>query len=293
MMPLPSPKQTWVHAVDNKQMLLEALYNDAITAIETDILMGRCAVLTPDSNQPTPTNDNDRVMIPIMAHPPNRTSDLIMTDFLGLVSSAYMEDYDDNALGGNKIIRKIIKLDFKEIATVEPTLKALVALQAKTTESSIVFLNADILPCPGNRGNVTTIDSTEFMETSLKYICKCRDTTRMAFSLGFKTNWTDPNDGYTMEDLRAMSDLISHYHQLVELKIGVVMALNARQLAKSLSSSSSSSLDEMLRQFPQLQILAWTGKGEPAIPKSILQEIQDHFDELQMVHRIGYDCHVS
>ena len=54
--------------------------------------------------------------IPIMAHPPELESDLTMQDFLMKAS---------NSKDSNKKILKHIKLDFKEMDTVEPTIAAI------------------------------------------------------------------------------------------------------------------------------------------------------------------------
>ena len=320
MTALPPPNQTWVHAVDNKRMLLEALHNDSITAIETDVLMGH--------TEGTTTTTTDK--IPIMAHPPNTQSDLPMTEFVHLIYSHQSNnDNNNNSPSSHGNIRKtgdlllldpqpqglhdmpsitsssnrvtnnkIVKLDFKEMAAVEPTLKAFVdasnVAPSTDTTASVIFLNADILPGPGHRDpNDLQMNATEFIETCLPYMEEYRqDTTttarrQMAFSLGFKTDCSDLGDGYTMDDFTAMANLISQY-RLVERRMGIVLALNARQLAKSLFS-----VDNIMLQFPHLQILAWTGKGEPPIPEASIEQIRHHFESLQMTHRIGYDCQVS
>ena len=67
--------------------------------IEADVSMG------------TLTIGNDSSVIPIMAHPPHKTSDLSLEQFLTTI------------LKSGK--RKGIKLDFKDIAIVEPALAML------------------------------------------------------------------------------------------------------------------------------------------------------------------------
>jgi Uncharacterized conserved protein (DUF2181) len=261
---LPPPQQTWVHAVDNRRTLLEALQDDAITAIETDLLMGH------SSSIDTPDHSNHK--IPIMAHPPSTTSDLPMVDFWKLV-------------GSNSTVQKVIKLDFKDPETVQPTLQAIADLKLQTTGHAVIFLNADVLPGPGQRQEgVVTIQAKPFLETCLQY--QKQSTARMALSLGYKTQWTDVV-GYTPDDVQAMAELIQDY-QLVEQEIGVVLALNARLLAKSLNH-----WQVLLKKYPSIQILAWTGKGEPSISQALVGLIQYHFRENGMAERIGYDCQVS
>ncbi|CAB9496986.1 Protein FAM151A [Seminavis robusta] len=287
---LPSPQQAWVHAVDSRRSLMAALQDDTITAIETDLLMGRCTI----ESQSTIRRGVDSVQqqhqqdIPIMAHPPNTESDLSMLDFLQMVSRSNPQDQTGN--DDNNTITKVIKLDFKQMETVEPTLKALVDNDAnnnkfKTTDASAILLNADILPGPGRRQpGIVTMHASTFLETCIQYITtQQQPSVRFAFSLGFKTDFTDTT-GYTTEDVQAMTDIIRQY-KLVD-RWGVVLALNARLLEKSLSN-----FDSILEAFPSLQILVWTGKGEPPIPQSLLVIIQNYYQD-DMSHRIGYDCQV-
>jgi Uncharacterized conserved protein (DUF2181) len=260
--------QTWAHAVDSRQGLLDALQSDTITAIETDLIMGFTNGATDGQEK-----------VPIMAHPPNTHSDLSMEAFIDIMRA--------NAHRSNKVI----KLDFKEQETVEPTLTALVKAQLPTT----IFLNADILPGPGRREpGAVTIDAPFFLKTCQKFIQHHQQqsssgatTTRFAFSLGFKTMFADIT-GYTAEDVEAMTFLMDHY-QLFQTDgdVGVVLALNARLLEKSLTQ-----FDSILPRYPKLQLLVWTGKGEPPVPHSLIQSLQDHFEKTGMRQRIGYDCQV-
>jgi Uncharacterized conserved protein (DUF2181) len=266
-----------------------------------------------------------------MAHPPNMYSDLSMEDLIEILvmnaNSRQQEQSsnsaDSNTFGtgsstrittaaNNKHNNKVIKLDFKEQETIEPTLKALVHAQQLPTTT--IFLNADILPGPGRREpGVVTIDAAYFLETCQNYIQQHHQqqhhqqpqqsashkststTTRFAFSLGFKTMFSDVV-GYTTDDVNAMTLLIDHY-DLFQQKtsdsgsggevVDVVLALNARLLEKKVTQ-----FDSMLAKYPKLQLLVWTGKGEPPIPQSIRQSIQDHFETTGMTQRIGYDCQV-
>ena len=87
---LPSPlHQTWIHAVDNQQTWYDALYDDTITAIETDLVMGtttveatattatatKKTVTTTTTTTSSQTHQNVVAIEPIMAHPPCTTSD--------------------------------------------------------------------------------------------------------------------------------------------------------------------------------------------------------------------------
>lgn len=292
MSSLLSPTQTWAHAVDNRNALQRALNDDGITAIETDLVMGQSIGSTPTTER-----------IPIMAHPPNTESDLSMTDFLSIISKPTVSSTTNTtsiSIDTERITYKSIKLDFKEMDTVEPTLKKIKEMKIATDENAVFFLNADILPGPGHReAKDVAFEPGTFLETCLKYMLPQQEqqqqsssppttstTTRFAFSLGFKADCTD-KIGYTKEDLHTMSNLITEY-KLIERGVGIVLAINARQLAKSMPS-----FDAIMAEFPQLQILVWTGKGEPPIPRASIQTIEDHFEQLNMTNRIGYDCQVS
>lgn len=315
---LPSPKHlSWIHAVDNRTTLRRALQDDTITAIETDLVMGTCTF----SQQPNKDDDDDSPQaaaagsVPIMAHPPSTTSDLSMVDFLQIL----ILELEKHATP----FHKVIKLDFKDYATVEPTMKAIVEqhrfndddnddndedehrLSQRRTHSQFseifYFLNADILPGPGRREkDCVSIPPDFFLETCLQHIQQKQKleastsssplaaNVRFGFSLGFKTDFKDAA-GYTHEDVRSMADLLRHYErQLQDQHVGVVLALNARLLQRSLST-----FHDILTSFPSTQILAWTGKGEPSIPQALVNDIRDYYSNKGWSHRIGFDCQVQ
>jgi len=225
-----------------------------------------------------------------------------------------MTDFLDNIVENEetKTVNKVIKLDFKELEPVEATLQAIVNKQLQTSSEGAFVLNADILPGPGHDEKSVSIPAELFLETCLRYIRQSQDqhhqqtnngrnqAPRFAFSLGFRAHCSDPH-GYTASHVQSMSDLITRY-QLQSTKddpasdnnnhnngnIGVILALNARQLAKSLDQ-----FDGIMDLFPDLQILAWVGKGEPGIQRESIQSIETHFRKLGMSNRIGFDCRVS
>ena len=106
----------WSHATNSKVLLEQAL-NDSTMMIEADVSLGRGNV-------------------PIMAHPPADTSDLSLQQFLDEVLKS--------TESGKK---KGIKLDFKFLGVVEPSLQLLNGLREKLKMP--LWLNADILQGPG------------------------------------------------------------------------------------------------------------------------------------------------
>ena len=73
------------------------------------------------------------------------------------------------------------------------------------------------------------------------------------------------------------------------------MALNARQHAKKLDLVSSNFKKDGIwahTTAAQLQILAWTGRSEPPLPRSMADRIKAHFRERNLLDRIGFDVRV-
>ena len=78
-----------------------------------------------------------------MAHPPNRISNLSMRHFFELiVQEQAASKADDNT--------KVIKLDFKEWETLEPTLEEISRRWQNSECKLTIIINADILPGPGH-----------------------------------------------------------------------------------------------------------------------------------------------
>ena len=112
-------KVSWSHATNSRAKLDKALA-DSTMMIEADVSLGA---------------ENE----PIMAHPPANTSDLSLEQFLESVLASTQS--------GEK---KGIKLDFKFLGVVEPSLVMLDKLRDKLNIP--VWLNADILKGPGGGG---------------------------------------------------------------------------------------------------------------------------------------------
>jgi hypothetical protein len=129
----------------------QATEDPEITAIECDVMMGHWDADSMDSREP------------ILAHPPHRESDLKVAVFLSLVTLA-----DD---GGNRSLQKHIKLDFKEMDAVQPTLDLISQSNITNPLGKVITLNADILPGPGRRSD-QSMAAASFLETCLDYIKK-------------------------------------------------------------------------------------------------------------------------
>jgi len=258
---------TWAHATNSLNEFEEAVSSSSVSAIECDIIM---------SNNHPPE--------PILAHPPCRESDLAVRRMLRLIMAPQKDEKNN--------LRKHLKLDFKEIEALEPTLDLILNSAFTNTLRKDIILNADILSGPGiDLNDHSIVPPSAFIETCLDYIQRLRAKNPeilFGFSLGFKCDWQSM-EGYLSTQVSQMSDLVGCY-QLASSNSGikVILALNARQLGKSLLV-----FDEFLRDYPKSTILAWTGSGEPPIPKREVRKISDYYESKMMRDKIEFDCCVD
>ena len=115
----PNPRQTWVHSCCSVEKLKRALADPNVTAIEADIVMSSGA------------GGKHAAGVPVMAHPPRKSSDLVFSQFMDLVVA-------DGS--------RHIKLDFKESAAVEPCLALLAARAPELLENGQVDAPSIWLP---------------------------------------------------------------------------------------------------------------------------------------------------
>ena len=331
---LPDPAALhWAHSVCTKAQLEAALLDTTITAIETDIIMGHKVVPSAavvaladeivEIEQQKKTQDYQNNTRPIMGHPPMTTSDLTFDDFIEhcitddnqtkliKILKLNFQDFESTE---TKLQHKHLKLDFKDLDTIEPVLATLLIVLRKiecntTTSSSstdhnnntntnnhkILYLNADILPGPGCRTNQqqrVAIPAEDFLDRCLQFtelLPQIELRQRIVLSLGYKC---DPRAfvGYTPADVEAMHDLIQQYDLMNPTRLGgIVLALNARVLVKN-----PQVFDGLLQAYPTttFQLLIWTGTGEPQISQSKITKLQHHFKDLGCLHRVGFDCQV-
>ncbi|GFH47536.1 hypothetical protein CTEN210_04011 [Chaetoceros tenuissimus] len=267
-----SPKQTWSHSTCTKEDLLKALHNKEVTAIESDIVMG--TVILEDEN----SNKNSKQEIEaIMAHPPCDQSDLSFQEFAKLSMNEQQKKYG----------YKHIKLDFKEIKTLDPVFENIdgILSTGKTLFDKTIYLNADILKGPGKRECNLKMEPEIFSEKCIGFISRNEQYRKQCvFSLGWSV---DPRSmyGYTSSDVDAM------IHILEEKKlfnIGVVLAVNARVLAKD-----PTVFRDVLLKYKELQLLIWTGTGEPPISQMQIDYIVRYFRAIGCYDQIGLDCQIA
>ncbi|KAJ0059330.1 hypothetical protein NL108_015508 [Boleophthalmus pectinirostris] len=125
---------TWFHRANGKEELNQALASDAMV-LEADVTLHGYGTA-------------DQKPIPIMAHPPNVTSDITLDQWLDAVLES----------------RKGIKLDFKSLASVGLSLDLLLQKDSSRGIDRPVWLNADILKDPLVPGFIPIVNGTQFLE---------------------------------------------------------------------------------------------------------------------------------
>jgi len=130
-------KIKWGHGINSQAQLKNSLEGKDMM-IEADVSSG--------------TIKGDDNVIPIMAHPPSKTSDLSLEQFLDCIL-----DYH---------IPKGIKLDFKNIEVVESALK-IIQLKMNKIKGPL-WLNSDIIAGPVN-ATTQPVDAKQFLNLTQTY----------------------------------------------------------------------------------------------------------------------------
>ncbi|XP_063819980.1 protein FAM151B isoform X2 [Pseudophryne corroboree] len=221
----------WDHAVNSQEKLREALQSD-VHMIEADVLLRGSA---------------DRE--PIMAHPPETDSDITLKDWLAAVSAS----------------NKGIKLDFKSLDAVSPSMKILDTMKNKIEQP--VWINADILAGPG--GIAKAVDAGEFMQMVTSSFPD------VTLSLGWTTGWHPQknNKGYSWEMVQEMEKICKTLSQPVTFPVRAALV---RQ--------SWPQLQWLLQTSDRYSLTVWTGKDD-IYPVGDLLYIREHSEK----HRIFYD----
>lgn len=138
---------------------------------------------------------------PIMAHPPQNNSDLTLQEFLDRL----------------KPTRKGIKLDFKFIMAVGPSMRVLKSVYKSTDKP--LWLNADILKGPGSDSTSNPpVDADSFINI-------CTNTYPNAtLSLGWTTKWYEgiSSDGYTQDMMKAMERICRNTTQIITFPVRAI-----------------------------------------------------------------------
>ncbi|XP_069348279.1 protein FAM151B isoform X1 [Eulemur rufifrons] len=225
----------WYHAANHKAQMNEALKSTA-HMIEADVLL---------------PNDGSEHGQPIMAHPPETNSDNTLQEWLAEVMKS----------------NKGIKLDFKSLAAVEPSMMLLE--NVKRHLKCPVWINADILPGPN--GNSKVIDAKPFIDTVTSFFPD------VTLSLGWTTGWHPEkvNEGYSWTMVKEMEYICNELNQPVTFPVRAALV---RQ--------SCSQLLWLLKKSNRYSLTIWTGKNDDYSIEDLLY-IRDHFDKNQVFYDIS------
>ncbi|NXJ64409.1 F151B protein, partial [Rostratula benghalensis] len=181
---------------------------------------------------------------PIMAHPPETDSDITLKEWLKEIVST----------------NKGIKLDFKSLGAVRPSLELLD--QVKQHLRRPVWINADILPGPNGKSAV--VDPKGFLDTVTSFF---PNVTLILF------NQTVFIAGYDWAMVKEMAQICSALSQPVTFPVRAVLV---RQ--------SISEMCWLMQQSDRYSLTVWTGKEDVYSVEDLLY-IRENFDK----SRVYYD----
>nr|XP_054368610.1 protein FAM151B isoform X1 [Mirounga angustirostris] len=140
-------------------------------------------------------SDGSEYSQPIMAHPPETNSDNTLQEWLTAVIKS----------------NKGIKLDFKSLAAVEPSMMLLESVKRHLKRP--VWINADILPGPN--GNSRVVDAKPFIDMVTSFFPD------VTFSLGWTTGWHPEkvNEGYSWTMVKEMEYICKELKQPVTFPV--------------------------------------------------------------------------
>ncbi|XP_008165715.2 protein FAM151B isoform X3 [Chrysemys picta bellii] len=201
----------WYHAANNKSQMKEAIQS-AAHMVEADILL---------------CGEEEGNGEPIMAHPPETNSDNTLQAWLNEIVNT----------------KKGIKLDFKSLAAVKPSMMLLEGIKLHLRRP--VWINADILPGPN--GSNTVVDAKRFLDTVTSF---CPDVT---LSLGWTTGWQPQqcNKGYSWAMVKEMAQICDGLTQPVTFPVRAALV-----------QQSTSELLWLLQKSNRYSLTVWTGRHD-------------------------------
>lgn len=225
---VPIFKIKWGHGINNRALLKKSLEGKDMM-IEADVSMGTIK-----------GKDGDLLLVPIMAHPPSKQSDLSLEEFLDTIL-----DYHTP---------KGIKLDFKSIEVVE---SALEIVKLKIDKIKVpLWLNADIISGPVN-ATTQPVDAKQFLNLTKCYFPGA------ILSVGWTTRFgPDPtswplkivNEGsYSKVNVQELHDTLNEFEISSEK---ITFPVRAGLLT---SLESQGNIMSLLSEFPKSTLTIWSG----------------------------------
>lgn len=189
---------------------------------------------------------------PIMAHPPATDSDLTLDEWLDAIIATE---------------NKGIKMDFKYIEALEPSMKILREKKAKLTMP--VWINADIFRGPNTDESSVPVNATEFKRIVLEYFPEC------TLSIGWKTAWNNsPDDEVYTQDL--IDEMVEYAQPLQQ---PVTYPVRAAMLRESWDV-----LSYLLDQSRAYTLTVWTSTADDVDPDDLVY-VRLHSE----IDRVFYD----
>nr|XP_020832554.1 protein FAM151A isoform X2 [Phascolarctos cinereus] len=230
---------TWYHAANFR--------SEMETALSSDVM-----VLEADVNVEGLNTENE-TGVPIMAHPPAIYSDNTLEHWLEAVLTRSI---------------KGIKLDFKSIQAVGPSLDL---LRKQTEDGRVqrpVWINADILDGP-NVPIPAAVNATQFLSLVQE---KYPDAT---LSVGWTTLYSSftPNSTYTQDMIEKMHSLVEALPQKVTFPVRAVMA-----------RAAWSHFSWLLSQSDRYSLTLWQSASDPVTVDDLL-----YIRKNSAIHQIYYD----
>uniref|UniRef100_A0AAY4BZB5 Protein FAM151A n=1 Tax=Denticeps clupeoides TaxID=299321 RepID=A0AAY4BZB5_9TELE len=219
--------------ISEKDGLFATWYHSANSIDEMNAaLQSKTMVLEADVNIEGYGTTN-QTNVPIMAHPPNIYSDNTLQEWLDAVLKS----------------KKGIKLDFKSLQSVEPSLDIL-RVKNQSGINRPVWLNADIMHGPNVPGIVPVVDATRFLKVIQQKF------PQVTISPGWKVLYIPifPNVTYTHAMVEKMYKAIQQVPQKVTFPI---LALMARRGWPHISW--------LLSQSSRFSLTLWQGKENPTV----------------------------
>jgi len=245
----PGAQQRWAHSCCSQNALKAAFKDSQITAIEADILMG--------------FSGGGNSEIPIMAHPPTKTSDLTFQEF-------WQQCVEE--------ARHHLKLDFKDLRSLQLCLPHIRASQQRLLrQRQGLWINADVLPGPNRRHERCPVPAEELVKAVKEWI------PGVPVSLGWRVA-VYGSDTYTSKDVSDMLRVCDALETDEAESCPVVFAVSAR-----LALRQPTPLVQLLKRKTRSQLLVWTGTGEPPLHAHDLEVLKENFHG----ERVGFDCQVA
>ncbi|XP_043920167.1 protein FAM151B isoform X2 [Protopterus annectens] len=230
----------WYHAVNSKEYLQKAL-KSAAHMLEADVLLGGQGSLTKE---------------PVMAHSSSNDSDCTLREWLDAVLKT----------------DKGIKLDFKSLEVVEPSMNVLEKVKEHLQRP--VWLNADILmgPC----GESPTVAAQSFIDITTSYFPDA------VLSLGWTTGWhpEKTKEGYSWEMVKEMEHLCKPLKQPITFPVRAALVFQSKP-----------QLQWLLKQSDSYSLTIWSGKEDQYCLEDLLN-LRENLSKAQVFYDI-FEPHLS